>query len=103
MSLLNTCIGSIAAICTTVAFVPQVIKSWRTRDLSGISLPMYTIFTIGVILWLVYGLLIGDWPVIIANAITALLAGGVLLLKLQSLKMKSPKMKSPKMKSMTQL
>ncbi|WP_229007512.1 SemiSWEET transporter [Methylophilus sp. Leaf408] len=98
MSLLNTCIGSIAAICTTVAFVPQVIKSWRTRDLSGISLPMYTIFTLGVILWLVYGLLIGDWPVIIANAITALLAGGVLLLKLQSLKMKSPKMKS-----MTQL
>lgn len=94
MSLLNTCIGSIAAICTTVAFVPQVIKSWRTRDLSGISLPMYTIFTLGVILWLVYGLLIGDWPVIIANAITALLAGGVLLLKLQSLKMKSPKMKS---------
>lgn len=98
MSLLNTCIGSIAAICTTVAFVPQVIKSWRTRDLTGISLPMYTIFTLGVILWLVYGLLIGDWPVIIANAITALLAGGVLLLKLQSLKMKSPKMKS-----MTQL
>jgi MtN3 and saliva related transmembrane protein len=98
MSLVNTCIGSIAAICTTVAFVPQVIKSWRTRDLSGISLPMYTIFTLGVILWLVYGLLIGDWPVIIANAITALLAGGVLLLKLQSLKMKSPKMKS-----MTQL
>jgi MtN3 and saliva related transmembrane protein len=98
MSLLNTCIGSVAAICTTVAFVPQVIKSWRTRDLSGISLPMYTIFTLGVILWLVYGLLIGDWPVIIANAITALLAGGVLLLKLQSLKMKSPKMKS-----MTQL
>ncbi|KQT43441.1 MULTISPECIES: SemiSWEET transporter [unclassified Methylophilus] len=98
MSLLNTCIGSVAAMCTTVAFVPQVIKSWRTRDLSGISLPMYTIFTLGVILWLVYGLLIGDWPVIIANAITALLAGGVLLLKLQSLKMKSPKMKS-----MTQL
>lgn len=81
----NTCIGSLAAICTTVAFVPQVIKSWRTRDLSGISLPMYTIFTTGVILWLVYGLLIGDWPVIIANAITALLAGVVLLLKLKSI------------------
>ncbi len=94
MSVVNTCIGSLAAICTTVAFVPQVIKSWRTRDLSGISLPMYTIFTLGVILWLVYGLLIGDWPVIIANAITALLAGGILLLKLRSLKMKSPKMKS---------
>jgi MtN3 and saliva related transmembrane protein len=85
MTTLNTCIGAIAALCTTVAFVPQVIKSWRTRDLSGISLPMYTIFTLGVILWLVYGLLIGDWPVIIANAITALLAGVVLLLKLKSI------------------
>jgi MtN3 and saliva related transmembrane protein len=82
---LNACIGSIAAICTTLAFVPQVIKSWRTRDLSGISLPMYTIFTLGVILWLVYGLLIGDWPVIIANAITAVLASVVLLLKLKSI------------------
>lgn len=94
MSVLNTCIGSIAAVCTTVAFVPQVIKSWRTRDLSGISLPMYTIFTLGVVLWLVYGILIGDWPVIIANAITALLAGVVLLLKLRSLKSKSLKLKS---------
>jgi MtN3 and saliva related transmembrane protein len=85
MTTLNTCIGAIAAVCTRVAFVPQVIKSWRTRDLSAISLPMYTIFTLGVILWLVYGLLIGDWPVIIANAITALLAGVVLLLKLKSI------------------
>ena len=85
MMTLNTCIGSLAAICTTVAFVPQVIKSWRTHDLSGISLPMYTIFTTGVILWLVYGLLIHDWPVIIANAVTALLAGVVLLLKLKSI------------------
>lgn len=85
MSALNTCIGSIAAVCTTVAFVPQVIKSWRTRDLTGISLPMYTIFTVGVILWLAYGVLIEDWPVIIANAITALLAGVVLLLKLKSI------------------
>jgi MtN3 and saliva related transmembrane protein len=94
MSVLNTCIGSIAAVCTTVAFVPQVIKSWRTRDLSGISLPMYTIFTLGVVLWLVYGILISDWPVIIANAVTALLAGVVLLLKLRSLKSKSLKLKS---------
>ncbi|MGP1718442.1 MAG: SemiSWEET transporter [Methylophilus sp.] len=85
MTTLNTCIGAIAAACTTLAFVPQVVKSWRTRDLSGISLPMYTIFTIGVILWLVYGVLISDWPVIIANAITALLASVVLLLKLKSI------------------
>lgn len=85
MTTLNLCIGSIAAICTTVAFVPQVIQSWRTRDLSGISLPMYSIFTTGVLLWLVYGILEQDWPVMIANAVTAILAGVVLWLKLKSL------------------
>ncbi|WP_019882013.1 MULTISPECIES: SemiSWEET transporter [unclassified Methylophilus] len=84
MTTLNLCIGSIAAVCTTIAFVPQVIKSWRTRDLSGISLPMYTIFTTGVLLWMIYGILRQDWPVIIANAITAILAGVVLWLKLKS-------------------
>jgi MtN3 and saliva related transmembrane protein len=84
MMTLNLCIGSIAAVCTTLAFVPQVIQSWRTRDLSGISLPMYTIFTTGVLLWLIYGILIRDWPVIIANAVTAILASVVLLLKLKS-------------------
>ena len=84
MTTLHLCIGSIAAVCTTLAFVPQVVQSWRTRDLSGISLPMYTIFTIGVLLWLMYGILIRDWPVIIANAITAMLASVVLLLKLKS-------------------
>ncbi len=82
---ISMCIGSIAAMCTTVAFIPQVIHSWRTRDLSGISLPMYTIFTTGVALWLVYGLLNHDWPIIIANAVTVVLAGVVLLLKLQSI------------------
>lgn len=79
---LNTWIGSIAAVCTTVAFVPQVLHSWRTRDLSGISLPMYCIFTTGVALWLIYGLLNQDYPVLIANACTLVLAGGVLVLKL---------------------
>lgn len=81
---IETIIGGIAALCTTVAFVPQVLQSWRTRDLSGISLPMYTTFTTGVALWLIYGILNHDWPVIIANAITVVLAGLVLLLKLQS-------------------
>lgn len=81
----NTCIGTVAACCTTSAFVPQVLQSWRTRDLSGISLPMYTIFTAGVALWLFYGLFTRDWPMIIANAITVLLAGIVLLLKIKSL------------------
>ncbi len=75
-------IGSFAATCTTIAFVPQAIKSYRTRDLSGISLPMYAIFTSGVALWLVYGLLKQDWPIIIANAITVGLSAMILVLKI---------------------
>ena len=75
-------IGYFAAFLTTVAFLPQAIHSWKTRDLSGISLPMYSMFSLGVACWLIYGLMINSWPVIIANAITLLLACAVLLLKL---------------------
>ena len=75
-------IGSIAATCTTLAFVPQAIHSYKTRDLSGISLPMYTIFTVGVAMWLVYGLLKQDWPIIVANTITVALSAMILLLKI---------------------
>jgi MtN3 and saliva related transmembrane protein len=62
--------------------VPQAFKSWRTRDLSGVSLAMYALFTLGVALWLVYGVLIGSWPIIAANGITLTLAATVLALKL---------------------
>lgn len=75
-------IGYPAAILTTVAFVPQAWKSWRTRDLSGISLPMYALFTLGVAFWLAYGLLIGSTPIVIGNGITLALAAVVLWLKL---------------------
>jgi len=75
-------IGSIAATCTTLAFVPQAIHSYRSRDLSGISLPMYSIFTFGVAMWLIYGLLKQDWPIIIANAITVALSALILVLKI---------------------
>jgi len=74
--------GYPAAFLTTVAFVPQAWQSWRTRDLSGISLPMYTLFTLGVALWLAYGIAIGSAPVIAANTVTLLLASVVLWLKI---------------------
>jgi MtN3 and saliva related transmembrane protein len=76
-------IGFIAGALTTAAFVPQVAKSWRTRDLSGVSLRMYSLFTLGVALWLAYGIAVSSWPVIVCNAITLLLAGLVLALKLR--------------------
>jgi MtN3 and saliva related transmembrane protein len=76
-------IGYLAAMLTTAAFVPQAVKSWTSRDLSGISLSMYSLFTLGVGLWLVYGLFIASWPVVLANGITLALAGTVLILKLR--------------------
>ena len=63
-------IGTVAACLTTASFIPQAWQTFRTRDVSGISLGMYSLFTVGIGLWLVYGLLLGAWPIIIANAIT---------------------------------
>lgn len=77
-------IGYCAAFLTTIAFLPQAIQSWRTRDLSGISLGMYSLFTVGVGLWLIYGLIIEKWPLILANALTFALALSILLLKIRS-------------------
>lgn len=76
-------VGYAAAVLTTASFIPQALKSWSSRDLSGISLSMYALFTLGVGLWMLYGLAIGSWPVIIANAVTLVLAGTVLVLKLR--------------------
>jgi MtN3 and saliva related transmembrane protein len=79
---LHNLVGYPAAFLTTVAFVPQAWQSWRTRDLSGISLPMYAMFTLGVALWMVYGLMIGSVPVFVANVVTLLLSSIVLMLKI---------------------
>lgn len=79
---LSTLLGYPAAFLTTIAFVPQAWQSWRTRDLSGISLPMYALFTLGVALWLGYGLAISALPIIVANTVTLLLAALVLWLKI---------------------
>lgn len=76
-------VGFLAAILTTIAFVPQVRKVWRTRSAKDVSLGMYSLFTLGVAMWLVYGILIGAWPVILANAITLVLAGAVLVMKIK--------------------
>jgi len=75
-------IGYGAAVLTTAAFVPQALKSWVSRDLSGISLSMYSLFTLGVALWLLYGIALQSWPIILANGITLALAGVVLALKI---------------------
>jgi MtN3 and saliva related transmembrane protein len=76
-------IGYSSALLTTIAFVPQALHSLKTRDLSGISLPMYSLFSLGVLGWLIYGLMIDSWPIIVANCITLILACTVLYLKIK--------------------
>lgn len=76
-------IGMSAAILTTVSFLPQAIKAIKTKDTKGISLSMYCIFFMGVTLWLIYGVLINDLPIILANGVTFILAGSILILKLK--------------------
>ncbi len=80
---INDLIGSTAATLTTTAFIPQAWQVWRTRHTADISLGMYAMFTLGVSLWLGYGILLESWPIIVANSITLLLAGTVLFMKLK--------------------
>ncbi len=77
-------LGFVAASLTTLSFLPQVFYCWKTRDTRSISLGMYICFCLGVFCWLIYGLWIEQWPVVVANAVTLLLAGSILTLKLRS-------------------
>lgn len=79
-----TIIGFIAAILTTASFLPQAIKTIKTKDTSGISLMMYILFSAGILLWLVYGIFIKDLAVISANAVTFVFAFIILFYKLKS-------------------
>ncbi len=76
-------IGYAAASLTTCSFIPQAVHTFRTRDVSGISLGMYSVFTLGVFFWLLYGLMLAAWPVVVANAITLGLACAILTMKLR--------------------
>jgi len=74
-------LGFAAAVCTTSAFVPQVLLVWRQRGAPGVSTGMYLMFIAGVAMWLMYGLALGSWPVVMANALTLVLACAVLGMK----------------------
>jgi MtN3 and saliva related transmembrane protein len=76
-------LGYIAATLTTAAFVPQALKTLRSRDTRALSLGMYLIFTVGIAFWLGYGLVLGSWPIILSNSLTLVLAGIILVLKLR--------------------
>ena len=76
-------IGYLAASLTTVAFVPQVVRAWRTRSTHDVSLSMFVMLNAGIFLWLIYGVLIHDLPLIAANLITGVLAASILYLKIR--------------------
>lgn len=76
-------VGYCAAILTTASFIPQALHTFQTKDVSGISLGMYSSFTVGVSLWLAYGVLLQAWPIVIANTITISMAGAILAMKLR--------------------
>ena len=82
MTLIDT-LGYAAAALTTASFMPQAWLTFRTRDVSGISLAMYSVFTFGIALWLAYGVLLRAWPIVIANGVTLALAAGILTMKLR--------------------
>jgi len=77
-------LGFAAATCTTLAFVPQVVRIWRTRSTRDISLGMFVVLTTGVLLWLIYGLIIHDLPLVVANGLTFALSLTILVLKLRT-------------------
>ncbi|MED5620466.1 SemiSWEET transporter [Ideonella sp. BN130291] len=77
-------LGTLAALLTTTAFVPQAWLTFRTRDVSGISLGMYACFTCGIALWLAYGVLLDAWPIIVANAVSLVLATSILVMKVSA-------------------
>ena len=81
---LVTAVGLLAGTLTTIAYVPQVVKSWRTGSTADISLTMFAIMVSGVTLWLIYGAFVRDNPIVIANGATLLLAGTVLVLKIKN-------------------
>ncbi|HEY0662552.1 MAG TPA: SemiSWEET transporter [Lysobacter sp.] len=76
-------IGYVAAMLTTLSFVPQAARTIRTRDTRGISLWMYAMFTVGIAFWLAYGIVLESWPMILSNVVTFILAATILVLKLR--------------------
>lgn len=78
-----TFLGLAAAFCSTLAFLPQVIKTWRTRSTADISLGMFLLLVSGVVLWLAYGIIQQDLPLIAANAVTFVFAGTILYFKVR--------------------
>lgn len=76
-------IGSVAAFCTTISFLPQLVRVWRLKSARDISMSMFLLYGFGLLCWLLYGVLLSSWPMIVANSVTLALALGILCLKVR--------------------
>lgn len=83
MHLISTIFGYIAAACTTISFVPQAIKVYKTKSTKDISLGMFLLMSTGVAFWLIYGLMINSYPIVLANAVTLFLSFYILIMKIK--------------------
>lgn len=82
-TLLINGVGVAAALCSMASFAPQIIKIWREKDATSVSLRTYVVTVTGFSLWIAYGVLLGSWPVAVSNTVCLLMAGGVLIMKLK--------------------
>jgi MtN3 and saliva related transmembrane protein len=85
MTVLSTAIGLMAAFCTTVSYIPQVVKCWKTRKAGDISLKMLLTLATGLVLWVAYGFINADWVIVGANSVSLLLLANLLLFKLREI------------------
>ena len=76
-------IGLMGGTLTTISFVPQVLRVWKTRSARDLSFTMFLLFAIGVLLWLIYGIILGEWPVILANSVTLVFTIIILIFKIK--------------------
>ncbi len=82
-SLIINAVGVAAALCSMVSFAPQLVKIWREKDASSVSLRMYLVTVTGFLLWTAYGVLIGKWPIVGSNLVCLAMSAAVLVLKLR--------------------
>ena len=82
-SLLINAVGVGAAVCSMTSFAPQLLKIWKEKDASSVSLQMYLVTVTGFVLWTIYGVLIGKWPIVASNAVCLAMSAAVLTLKLR--------------------
>ena len=79
-------LGTVAGVVSTLAFLPQVFKIWRTRSTKDISLGMYSLYSLGLVLWGLYALMIESWPLLMTEIITGVMTGYILMIKVKGLK-----------------